>query len=95
MASLQAFGHTVTDVLAVSKETRTLDVVELWSGSGHIAKAARKNKLEAATFDILDDIRDDITTEVGFTKASNRFATVQPKDCGPSRCRSQTLNWQS
>ena len=66
MASLQAFGHTVTDVLAVSKETRTLDVVELWSGSGHIAKAARKNKLEAATFDILDDIRGDVATEVWF-----------------------------
>ena len=95
MSSLQVFGHTVRDVLAVSKEARTLDVVELWSGSGHIVKAARKNKLEAATFDVLDDIRDDITTEVGFTKASNRVATVQPKDCGPSRCLSQTLNRQS
>ena len=82
MASLSVFGRTVTDVLAIAHDARSLDVVELWSGMGHIAQAARRNKLDAATFDILDDFHDDITTEGGFMKASSS-ANVHPKDCGP------------
>ena len=85
MASLKAFGRTVTDVLAIATNARPLDVVELWSGCGHIAQAARKNNLAAATFEILDDIHDDITAEVGLGKAASMFATARTKDCGPEQ----------
>lgn len=67
MALLRMFGRTVSDVLR-DEPPRTTDVVELWSGVGHVAQAARKCGMQAHTFDIEDDHREDITTESGFMK---------------------------
>ena len=67
--------------------TRDLDVVELWSGVGNVAAAARDNGHSAAEFD-LDRVpgytnvpgpsNEDITTEAGFLKALGLVLRLRP-----------------
>ena len=44
------FGYCIDDVVELDVPRR-LDVVELWSGVGSVAKAARARSLATATFD--------------------------------------------
>ena len=62
------FGYGLVDCVD-NKIARRLDVVELWSGVGAVAKAARSRSLAAETFDTKDDPEQDVLTKTGFELA--------------------------
>ena len=59
------FGYCMADVVDQDVERR-IDVVELWSGVGSVASAARARSLAAETFDVADDPEQDILKKRGF-----------------------------
>ena len=62
------FGHCLADVLGKTVERR-LDVVELWSGVGSIARAAKAKSFAAETFDFVDSPDQNILKKDGFELA--------------------------
>ena len=69
-SDLKAFGVAIRDVIQWHDVgNRDLDVVELWSGVGSVAKAAMKKHLAVSCFDVRDDPSEDLTTLAGFRKA--------------------------
>ena len=71
------FGYTVADVLQVPR-SRRFDIVELWSGKGTIARAAKAAGHEASTFDKDDDKDEDILTKDDFEVALELVLRLRP-----------------
>lgn len=79
--SLLLFGLTVAQVLtspAWNNAARDLQVVELWSGVGHVAAAARKHGLRAATFEKNDDPLQNFLHQPGFMAAVTLVMRLAP-----------------
>ena len=79
--TLLLFGLTVAQVLtspAWNSTPRDLDVVELWSGVGHVAAAARKKALRAATFEKNDDPLQNFLHQPGFMAAVTLVMRLSP-----------------
>ena len=62
----EVFGLTLMTVLGWPNVKRDIGILELWSGAGNIAKAGRKRGCKVATFDVINDTRQDMTTLKGF-----------------------------
>ena len=68
--NIKAFGLSIREVLSWKEPgERDLDLCELWSGVGSLARAAEKRSLKAVCFDIRDRPDEDLTTLAGFRKA--------------------------
>lgn len=71
------FGITPIDVQKWPSQ-RDLDVVELWSGKGTVAKAGQALDLSVATFDILNRPEENITSLSGFRLALDLVLRLRP-----------------
>ena len=73
LVPLVVFGkHSIESILQDAQFhglPRNLDLVELWSGTEALTRAARSRRLRAEPFDILRSPGEDITNESGFRKA--------------------------
>lgn len=71
----QPFGANLVEALEKGKDVvRDLDVVELWSGVGSIAAAARDVHLKAETMELEDG--QDLATKDGFKDAESKVLRV-------------------
>ena len=84
---LVLFGYITLEVALQGFVSRDLDVVELWSGVGSVATAARAAAFEAAEFDlgrikgitnVPGPLQEDITTAAGFLKALHLVKRLRP-----------------
>ena len=67
-----AFGWTVLEAMeqaSLANQQRDLDVVEIFSVSQSLVKAAKARDLSAESYDYMNKHQSDITTEVGFFQA--------------------------
>lgn len=74
---VSVFGITPADALGWPSPARDVDVVELWSGVGGVAAAARNVGLVAVEFDISRSPTEDLTWLPGFRSAVQHVLSLR------------------